>query len=51
MKITANSTTGAQPRVPVTDDQPIRTGTAPAAPPMTMFCFEVRFSQSVYTNT
>ena len=51
MKITANSTIGAQPRLPVTEDQPMSTGTAPAAPPMTMFCFEVRFSQSVYTNT
>ena len=35
----------------VTEDQPIRTGTAPAAPPMTMFWVEVRLSQSVYTNT
>jgi hypothetical protein len=31
--------------------QPTRTGTAPAAPPMTMFDVEDRLSQSVYTNT
>ena len=46
-KMTAKSTTGAQARLPVTAVQPINVGTAPAAPPMTMFCFEVRLSQSV----
>ena len=47
MKMTAKRTTGAQPRLSVTAAQPTRTGTAPAAPPMTMFCDEIRFSQSV----
>ncbi len=46
-KMTPKSTTGAQARLPVTAVQPISVGTAPAAPPMTMFCFEVRLSQSV----
>ena len=31
----------------VTAAHPTRTGTAPAAPPMTMFWVEVRFSHSV----
>ena len=47
MKITAKRTTGAQPRCPVTADHPTSTGTAPAAPPMTMFWLEVRLSQRV----
>ena len=51
MKITANMTTGAHARLFVTAAQPTRTGTAPAAPPMTMFCDERRFSHSVYTKT
>ena len=42
-----NSTTGAQPTSLVTADQPTNTGTAPAAPPMTMFCLLVRFNQMV----
>ena len=50
-KMTPKRTTGAQARLPVTAAQPTRTGTAPAAPPITMFCVDVRFSQSVYTNT
>ena len=33
--------------VPVTAAQPTRGGTAPAAPPMTMFCGVRRFSQTV----
>ena len=32
---------------PVTAAQPTSGGTAPAAPPMTMFCGVARFSQSV----
>ena len=46
-KMTAKSTTGAQARLPVTAAQPTSTGTAPAAPPMTMFWVDVRFSQIV----
>ncbi len=42
---------GGQARLPVTEDHPMSTGTAPAAPPITMFWVDVRFSQSVYTNT
>ena len=49
--MTRKSTIGAQSRWPTTDVQPMSTGTAPAAPPMTMLRLEVRFSQSVYTNT
>ena len=49
--ITTNSTTGAQVTSLRTAAQPTSTGTAPAAPPMTMFCVLVRFSHSVYTNT
>ena len=45
--MTANSTTGAHDRLPVTAAQPTSTGTAPAAPPITMFWVEVRFSHSV----
>ena len=35
----------------MTELQPISVGTAPAAPPITMLRLDVRFSQSVYTNT
>ena len=35
----------------MTAAQPTSTGTAPAAPPITMFWLLVRFSQSVYTKT
>ena len=34
------------PTVPVTADQPMRTGMHPAAPPQTMFC-EVRRLRSI----
>jgi len=40
-------TSGAQPSPPVTAAQPITGGIAPAAPPMTMFCGVLRFSQIV----
>ena len=43
----ANSTTGAQLSLPVTAAHPTSTGTAPAAPPMTMFCDDRRFNHSV----
>ena len=46
-KIRTNRTTAGQPTVPVTAAHPTRTGTAPAAPPMTMFCGDRRFSQTV----
>jgi hypothetical protein len=36
---------------PVAAAQPTSGGTAPAAPPMTMFCGVERFSQRVYTST
>ena len=36
---------------PVAAAQPTSGGTAPAAPPMTMFCGVSGFSHSVYTNT
>ena len=36
---------------PVTAAQPMTGGSAPAAPPMTMFWGVVRLSISVYTNT
>ena len=36
---------------PVTAAQPTSTGTAPAAPPITMFCGLRGLSQIVYTNT
>ena len=45
--MTANSTTGAQSSESVTADQPISTGAAPAAPPITMLRLDVRFSHSV----
>ena len=47
MKMMAKSTTGAHDRLSVTAAHPTRTGTAPAAPPITMFCVERRFSHSV----
>ena len=47
----ANSTTGAQSRLLVTAAHPTSTGTAPAAPPMTMLLVDDRLSHSVYTNT
>ena len=43
----AKSTIGAQPRWSVTADQPTSTGTAPAAPPITMFWLDVRLSRIV----
>ena len=49
--MTTNRTTGAQASESVTAAQPTSTGTAPAAPPMTMLCVLVRFSQIVYTPT
>jgi hypothetical protein len=47
MKITRKSTTGAQLSLPVTAVQPTSTGTAPAAPPITMFWLEWRFKMIV----
>ncbi|CAB4781651.1 unannotated protein [freshwater metagenome] len=47
MKITAKSTIGVQPSELVTAAQPTKTGTAPAAPPITMFCLLRRFNHSV----
>ena len=47
----ANITTGVHDRLSVTAAHPTRTGTAPAAPPMTMFWLLVRLSHSVYTKT
>ena len=47
MKMMAKSTTGAQARLSVTAAHPTSTGTAPAAPPITMFCVERRLSQRV----
>ncbi len=38
-------------RPPVTAAHPTNGGTAPAAPPITMFCTVVCLSHSVYTNT
>jgi hypothetical protein len=43
----ANITQAGSPTRPVTAAQPTRTGTAPAAPPMTMFWAVERFSHSV----
>ena len=40
-------TSAANPRCPVATAQPTSGGTAPAAPPMTMFCGVERFSQRV----
>ena len=50
-KITANRTTAGRPTVPVTADQPMRTGKQPAAPPITMLDGVRRLSPSVYTKT
>src|SRR4029453_4808987 len=50
-KITPKRTTGAQVSPLVTADQPISTGAAPAAPPMTMLRLDVRLSHSVETKT
>ena len=47
MKTIANSTTAGHANPPVTAAQPTRAGTAPAAPPITMFCAVVRFSHIV----
>ena len=47
MKITRNSNTGVHVSELVTAAHPISTGTAPAAPPITMFCLLRRFSHSV----
>ena len=46
-KMTPNSSHGASASSLVTELQPMSTGTAPAAPPITMFWVEVRLSQSV----
>ena len=50
-KTMKNSISAVPLSEPVTAAQPTSGGTAPAAPPMTMFCGLRRFSQSVYTNT
>ena len=47
----AKSTHAGAATSPVTAAQPTSTGTAPAAPPMTMFCGLRGLSQIVYTNT
>jgi hypothetical protein len=47
----ANRIHGASDSPPVTAAHPTSTGTAPAAPPITMFCVVVRLSISVYTST
>ena len=44
-KMIVNRTSGAIPSESRTAAQPTSTGTAPAAPPITMFCLDVRFSQ------
>ena len=46
-KITANSSTAVHETSPVTAAQATSGGTAPAAPPITMFCGVRRFSQIV----
>jgi hypothetical protein len=46
-KMMRNSTNGARLKLPVAAAQPIIGGTAPAAPPMTMFCGVVRLSHMV----
>ena len=40
-----------RPTLPVTAAQPITGGSAPAAPPMTMFWGVLRLSITVYTTT
>ena len=47
MKTIANMTSAAQPRWPDAPAKPTSGGTAPAAPPMTMFCAVDRFNQRV----
>ena len=47
IKIIANIRTGVHDREFVMAAQPTSTGTAPAAPPITMFCFERRFNHKV----
>ena len=47
----ANNTHAGAATSPVTAAQPTSTGTAPAAPPITMFCGLLGFSQIVYTKT
>ena len=42
---------GSSATSPVGAAQPITGGSAPAAPPMTMFCGVRRFSHAVYTTT
>ena len=51
MKMITNMITGAHDSELVTAAQPTSTGTAPAAPPITMFCELRRLSQIVYTKT
>ena len=46
-KMIAKSSTAAHESEPATAAHPTSTGTAPAAPPITMFCVLVRFSHSV----
>jgi hypothetical protein len=46
-KTIANRYSGTPPSPPVTAAQPTRGGTAPAAPPMTMFCGVRRLSHTV----
>jgi hypothetical protein len=43
----ANSTSAGSSTLPVTADHPTSTGTAPAAPPITMFWVERRLSPRV----
>ncbi len=43
----ANMSHAGDASEPVTAAQPTRTGTAPAAPPITMFCVLRGFNQSV----
>ena len=50
-KIMRNSASGSSPISPVAAAHPITGGSAPAAPPMTMFCGVARFSHAVYTTT
>src|SRR5438045_2058315 len=50
-KITANSHQAGASSRPVAAAQPTNGGTAPAAPPMTIFWGVDRLSQTVYTKT
>ena len=47
MKTIAKRSSAAIPTFPVAAAQPTSGGTAPAAPPITMFCEVDRFSQRV----